>query len=500
MPYAPGIQDISGQLTAQGISQAANAYAQKIGAVSNAVTGFMQSYKQNQLMTRQALGKFEGAMRADPEFQKYIEAASSEEGGPNLQPEIKKAILSLKSGKTDMYDAAVLSSLTDTFTATKRNQAQQALVAAQAARMAQETDFAAADRARQERALLTMQNLGQGVGTGVYRGDVQQRMAANPFMQVQRQAMEAGGTPLTGNQLIQAVAAQQSGGPQLTERERATKTLRDAFVARVGRAPDAQEEADLLRQSARLGAAPYREGIPYADKNGQFIGTSVFNTEAGTNELVDTEGNRKPIPTGAKPVTATAMSRDMMATAEFRKLKNDVTQDELALKKYSNYLSAQKDTETGVKRIADKFSSGFKTFFGTGKLNKSEFAQAYANQQLQGLLGATRLSVVGGGVMTEQDALRVIQRLGGDVDALQNPELVERAISDMYADKYRAYDDNIKFYNMAVDSFYGNKGFERAEPVKFNPAMLQSSAAVVDDAAAKRQSRLEELRRKKAGQ
>ena len=79
MPYNPGVQDISGQFTAQGINQAAQAYAQKVGSISNAVTGFMQTYQQNQMMTSQAMGKFQGALRSDPALQKYIQDAASDD-------------------------------------------------------------------------------------------------------------------------------------------------------------------------------------------------------------------------------------------------------------------------------------------------------------------------------------------------------------------------------------------------------------------------------------
>ena len=84
----------------------------------------------------------------------------------------------------------------------------------------QETQASQADRARQEQALLTMQNLSRGQGAGVYRSDVQQQMANNPFVRAQMQALQAG-APMSGGQLGQFVmnqqelAAKQGGGNEL---------------------------------------------------------------------------------------------------------------------------------------------------------------------------------------------------------------------------------------------------------------------------------------------
>ena len=67
MPYAPGIQDISGQLIAQGMSQAGAARARAIESLGESIAGGMKQYQQNQIFTNQALGKFGIAMQ-DPTF------------------------------------------------------------------------------------------------------------------------------------------------------------------------------------------------------------------------------------------------------------------------------------------------------------------------------------------------------------------------------------------------------------------------------------------------
>ena len=133
---------------------------------------------------------------------------------------------------------------------------------------------------------------------------------------------------------------------------------------------------------------------------------------------------------------------------------------------------------TGFKLLADQFSTGLKTFFDSGDLTPAQFAAAYQNGQLQGLLGAQRLSVVGGGVMTEQDALRVISALGGDITALQNPEIVEAQIQRIYNERYQLYKSDIGILNRQR-SIYG----QGQKPIKQNPftstGTLSSSAGDV---------------------
>lgn len=95
MPYNPGIQDISGQLIAQGMSQANAARAQAIQSIGESIsgaitTGFKQ-YQQNQFLTKQAMGKFGGQLQ-DPNFKKYVsDVLSGDPNAPTVPEPLKKA-------------------------------------------------------------------------------------------------------------------------------------------------------------------------------------------------------------------------------------------------------------------------------------------------------------------------------------------------------------------------------------------------------------------------
>ena len=122
MPYNPGIQDISGQLIAQGMSQANAARARAIESLGQSFSQFagtlstgIKQYQQNQFMTKQAMGKF-GAQLEDPNFKKYVSSVLAEEPNAPVVPEpLKKAFKNAQKGDVDVYDAALLGSFADSY-------------------------------------------------------------------------------------------------------------------------------------------------------------------------------------------------------------------------------------------------------------------------------------------------------------------------------------------------------------------------------------------------
>jgi hypothetical protein len=94
---------------------------------------------------------------------------------------------------------------------------------------------------------------------------------------------------------------------------------------------------------------------------------------------------------------------------------------------------------------------------------------------LQSLLGAMRKEVVGGGVMTEQDAKRVIQALGGNINAMTNPTLVAAALRRLYTEKYNSYSKAVDDYNR-VPKRGALKRFENVEKRRDNEKIIEELA------------------------
>ena len=148
----------------------------------------------------------------------------------------------------------------------------------------------------------------------------------------------------------------------------------------------------------------------------------------------------------------------------FTGLAKDLTTDERSMKKISNYFANIKNANIGLERLGDQISQWAKTLAGSVDLTIPQLARAIAEGQLQGMVGANRLDTVGGGVMTEKDAWRVVTRLGGDVDSLQNPAVVAEQLKLIYADKARQYNNDILGYNIGVDT-KKYEGYTKKEPI-----------------------------------
>ena len=215
----------------------------------------------------------------------------------------------------------------------------------------------------------------------------------------------------------------------------------------------------------------YRPGALYKLPDGETV-ISVFDERLGKVFYRDpTSQEMKPIPPGSKPTTATTEQKAIVAMPEFRKMADAVIEDENSLRNLNRYMKNVDNMAQGFDLLGDQFSTGMKTLFNQGELTEQELAQAMATGQFEGLIGQNRLSIVGGGVMTEQDALRIVRRLGGKPGALQNKEVVARVIAEIYTDRLRNYESNLKFYNAQVKDYYGERGFEVKKPLRLNPKL-----------------------------
>lgn len=148
-----------------------------------------------------------------------------------------------------------------------------------------------------------------------------------------------------------------------------------------------------------------------------------------------------------------------MTEQQFYKLKLE-RQDEInGLKALQKYFQTVKDVPTGIQRWSIDISGKFKTFLGQQGLTPDEFNLMDSKAKVQALLGMFRTTIVGPGVMTEYDAIRVLQALGGDpASALQNPEVMREILNDLYTRKrsraqeiQQTYEDQLRARGMKPD-------------------------------------------------
>lgn len=497
MPYNPGVTDISGQLRARGMSE----------GMDSLLKGFdsgLKTYQQNKHIADTAVAKF-GAVLANSDSLKTM--LTDENARASAPSEVVKAYLKLqKDGNLGVRDASLLGAFAESYSKTEEDKQQRMMrqqqmqqnqmIMSETQRQQAESDqmnarfaqMAALGRNLEGGTQMqpAMQNgpaalmgrapdgpmalggadaLGRGGNLGggvVVRPEVSDR--AKAFLQTGAGQLAAQGVNLTPAQMV---ALQQGDSNRLNASERAQLAAESRLEA-----AGLRNELSALKATAAATKLPqkYQSLGHVVAKDGTYLGASVLDQTTAETGLMK-NGKIIPLPEGAEPITATGIQKNVPGSSEFRKLKSDLTDAETSLVNMDRYMNSVGDANIGIQRMADKFSSGMKTLVGKKDLNPKEIAAKMAEGQLQGLLGSNRTNIVGGGVMTEQDALRIIQRLGGDFDSLSNPEIVRAAIAQVYSDRFRQYDDDFNFYNAAVNSFYGSKSngaFKNADRVAFS--------------------------------
>ena len=197
------------------------------------------------------------------------------------------------------------------------------------------------------------------------------------------------------------------------------------------------------------------KGASYAEKDGQRIPQEDWQEVFGNHVYR----------------TASDNANTILSPLKFGELQRNVEADEASLRGYVRYLDRLGDSDQGYDRLFNEYSAWLKTFFKQ-ELDTDEIQQQLASGDLEGLIGASRVEIVGGGVMTEQDAFRIIQKLGGNVDFLQDPKRVKQAISDIFRDKYDQYTINLTDYNAQVQGEYKTQGYKTRSPIKFSENQL----------------------------
>jgi len=96
----------------------------------------------------------------------------------------------------------------------------------------------------------------------------------------------------------------------------------------------------------------------------------------------------------------------------------------------------------GIESRLDSLKADLKSLLGTADLTRPEALTKLLVAKQNTLLGNLRVAIVGPGVMTQQDAERVIAALGGDISKwTANPQILVEAIRDARATAARGFAD-----------------------------------------------------------
>jgi len=190
------------------------------------------------------------------------------------------------------------------------------------------------------------------------------------------------------------------------------------------------------------------------------LGFGIFDKRTGQIGTLDAGGKFVPAPPGSREVPE-GLGGGLNAK-QFGELELEFLTQEQSLKRLNDYFGKIGDMNTGIARWADQVALKVNTLL-SNPASAEQLATAISEGKLQGLLGLFRVEVVGPGVMTEYDAQRVIAALGGDITALQNPEVVKSLLSDIYRYKLERVGVLRDQYNRNA-SYFGLPGKEITAP------------------------------------
>jgi len=239
--------------------------------------------------------------------------------------------------------------------------------------------------------------------------------------------------------------------------------------------------SDLLRASGsgRVGTR-YKYPSLYVNKDNpdDFIRTL---TDTQTQQIVD-QATFKPIDTMKYvPSSLGVMGKGIASRADLKKEYAELNTTAGQFKNVQKFFDKLPDLEKGLKGKMQKWSGNIKTFFDVD-LSPKEAAKRLAQGEQQGLLGMFREQVVGGGVMTEQDARRVMERLGNSLeDWTTDPSIVARAVQSVMEEKYQTYVGDSQFYSSSRSDFRGAPAHETVLMPTFGPPQSFLDAGLDED-------------------
>tara|TARA_R110002012_G_C11652941_1_gene611545 strand:- start:1730 stop:3073 length:1344 start_codon:yes stop_codon:yes gene_type:complete len=232
--------------------------------------------------------------------------------------------------------------------------------------------------------------------------------------------------------------------------------------------------------SGSMSNLTYRAVVRDPQNNEHF----VYSSPEGKT-LVDLDGTLVPYSndmfgegTDAQLSTVGGLSDQRLDLGSLLKIKSSIEEDEVQLERLATFIQRVDDLPSGMNKIVNELNTVVKTIVTENNLTPEEFNQQLAKGTFQGLIGANRLAIVGGGVMTEQDAVRIMLALGGDPSSMfTNKQVASRLIGNILADKYKRYSQNLEVYNNEAPKFsgYGKKeGFTLTEAQKqiFDPNII----------------------------
>ena len=204
----------------------------------------------------------------------------------------------------------------------------------------------------------------------------------------------------------------------------------------------------------KKGDASAKLGALWKDDDGNFFRELIIGDEIvykGEGQVLSQLEFGEAFPT-ARPTVASEEQRYNMDINKFFEYEEKYMEEEASLNKLEDYMKAMGGSKVGFARMAESVTASFKTIFGAKDITPEALEQGMAEGKFQGLIGRFRVETVGPGVMTEFDAIRIINALGGEPGALQNKYRAAAILKDIFEGKEKLYKSAAKRYNLGAGS------------------------------------------------
>ena len=229
-----------------------------------------------------------------------------------------------------------------------------------------------------------------------------------------------------------------------------------------------------------------------------FGGTSKQGSLAG--RPVYSPGPGEPfrmVPPGTTPYDATLrnnIEKNLQGSLE------SIAKEQDNIRALKDYYDTRSKTPQGIEFLVSDILGKAKTAFGQ-ELNREQLLTQIGRGQFQGLLGRIRLDILGGGVLTENDAKRLEQALGR-YGATSNPEVVREVIGTIISSKkskekqaFDSYERNVRrdpsifsiykdnpYTPIDISSVLGNEETNESSSSVSNPSLSLSEQAKLEKA------------------
>jgi hypothetical protein len=275
------------------------------------------------------------------------------------------------------------------------------------------------------------------------------QMLQNQYLQAQINEKTA--SALRGG--VESTAAQKDA-EQIIQSELKTGKLSNDPMAIEAR------RADLIGRGGRNEQQPtekyYNAGtfVRRIDQGGAIA--AVRSSKDGRIGTVGKDGEFEPLDSNEfQPISPGDVNTFLGAEA-FSKLSDELITNENSINAFNKYIKGAGSLPTGLDKATTRLTALLKTSITKEPLSDDEMNMGLSQARQQGLLGALRTSILGPGVLTEIDAQRILDRLGGDIESIfTNPAIVKEAMMEVLDMKMNEYDQRLSIYNGHVVGRYG---------------------------------------------